>query len=172
MVKRSPGDFARWASEPQSPWQNAYAERLTRTASPPPASIDDIAHLHRSLPEFESEPSVATDAGAAFRGGVPVIFAMRYGRRLIDHKGDGVVSQEGPFSEHTMTVIGFDDARKAFRIQNSFGRAWGDGGYASRKSGSAIPFVHVDRHVHQASRDDAVIGGTNSIRPHPAHSNI
>jgi C1A family cysteine protease len=29
-----------------------------------------------------------------------------------------------------MTVIGFDGARKAFRIQNSFGRAWGDGGYA------------------------------------------
>jgi C1A family cysteine protease len=29
-----------------------------------------------------------------------------------------------------MTAIGYDDNRAAFRIQNSWGRKWGDGGYA------------------------------------------
>jgi C1A family cysteine protease len=26
--------------------------------------------------------------------------------------------------------VGYDDARQALRLQNSFGRAWGDAGYA------------------------------------------
>ena len=28
-----------------------------------------------------------------------------------------------------MVVVGYDDAKQAFRIQNSWGRTWGDGGY-------------------------------------------
>ena len=28
-----------------------------------------------------------------------------------------------------MVVVGYDDAKQAFRIQNSWGRSWGDGGY-------------------------------------------
>jgi len=31
---------------------------------------------------------------------------------------------------HTMITIGYDDARNAFRIQNSWGRSFGEGGYA------------------------------------------
>ncbi len=31
---------------------------------------------------------------------------------------------------HAMTIVGYDDALNAFRIVNSWGKAWGDGGYA------------------------------------------
>ena len=31
---------------------------------------------------------------------------------------------------HAMTVVGYDEGRKALAIQNAFGRGWGDNGYA------------------------------------------
>jgi Papain family cysteine protease len=31
---------------------------------------------------------------------------------------------------HAMTIVGYDDARKAFRIVNSWGKDWGDSGFA------------------------------------------
>ena len=64
--------------------------------------------------------------------GVPVIFAIRSGPRLVAHRGDGVFDtpEDAPGIGHAMLVTGYDDARRAFRIQNSWGREWGDGGYA------------------------------------------
>jgi hypothetical protein len=62
--------------------------------------------------------------------GVPVIFNIRVGTKLRGHRGDGVFdSDEGFIDGHAMLAIGYDDAKKAFRIQNSWGRTWGDGGY-------------------------------------------
>lgn len=63
--------------------------------------------------------------------GAPVIFSMRTGSRMRGHRGDGLIeSDNAPIYGHTMLVVGYDDARKAFRIQNSWGRDWGDRGYA------------------------------------------
>jgi C1A family cysteine protease len=31
---------------------------------------------------------------------------------------------------HSMVLVGYDDARSAFRLMNSFGPNWGDNGYA------------------------------------------
>ena len=31
---------------------------------------------------------------------------------------------------HAMIAVGYDDTRKAFRIQNSWGRGFGEGGYS------------------------------------------
>jgi C1A family cysteine protease len=31
---------------------------------------------------------------------------------------------------HSTVLVGCDDARSAFRLMNSFGRTWGDSGYA------------------------------------------
>ena len=62
--------------------------------------------------------------------GVPVIFNMRVGTKLRGQRGDGVIdSDEGDIGGHAMVVVGYDDAKQAFRIQNSWGRSWGDGGY-------------------------------------------
>jgi C1A family cysteine protease len=30
---------------------------------------------------------------------------------------------------HALVAVGYDDARKAFQVQNSWGRKWADGGY-------------------------------------------
>jgi C1A family cysteine protease len=64
--------------------------------------------------------------------GIPVIFDTRTNDDFLSLSGDGVFDAPGELNGggHSMITIGYDDARKAFRIQNSWGRSWGDGGYA------------------------------------------
>jgi C1A family cysteine protease len=62
--------------------------------------------------------------------GVPVIFAMRTGLRMRALAGDAVLdADDNLLAGHAMLAVGYDDARRAFRIQNSWGRSWADGGY-------------------------------------------
>jgi hypothetical protein len=62
--------------------------------------------------------------------GVPVIFAMRTGLRMRALAGEAVLeADENLLSGHAMLAVGYDDGRGAFRIQNSWGRSWADGGY-------------------------------------------
>ena len=62
--------------------------------------------------------------------GVPVIFSMRVGSKVRGQRGDGVIeSDEGDIGGHAMVAVGYDNTKQAFRIQNSWGRNWGDGGY-------------------------------------------
>jgi C1A family cysteine protease len=64
--------------------------------------------------------------------GVPVIFDTRTSAEFKTLKGDTVFDAAGALNGggHTMIAVGYDDARHAFRIQNSWGRKWADGGYA------------------------------------------
>jgi C1A family cysteine protease len=63
--------------------------------------------------------------------GAPVIFSMLIGSKLKAHRSQDVFStDEEAVVGHAMVVVGYDEARKAFAIQNSWGRSWGDGGYA------------------------------------------
>jgi C1A family cysteine protease len=63
--------------------------------------------------------------------GAPVIFSMRIGTKMRGHRGEAVLeADEGDFAGHAMIAVGYDDMKKAFRIQNSWGSSWGDGGYA------------------------------------------
>jgi hypothetical protein len=78
------------------------------------------------------DPRRIEDVKGQLARGVPVIFAMHDEAQLQQVKGDGVVDIPGVLqgNGHAMTAVGYDDARRAFRIQNSWGRSWGDGGYA------------------------------------------
>ncbi len=64
--------------------------------------------------------------------GVPVVFDMRPTPQFMQFKGDGVLDIPGVMNGigHSMIAVGYDDARNAFRIQNSWGRGFGEGGYA------------------------------------------
>jgi C1A family cysteine protease len=62
--------------------------------------------------------------------GVPVIFAMRGTPKMFSLRGDAVLEEDDtPGEGHSMVVVGYDDAKKAFLIQNSFGRSWGNNGF-------------------------------------------
>ncbi len=65
--------------------------------------------------------------------GRPVIFGMDIGPAFRGLKGDRPFAtvETGPgLTGHAMVLVGYDDAKGAFRLQNSWGRGWGDGGYA------------------------------------------
>jgi C1A family cysteine protease len=58
------------------------------------------------------------------------MFGARPGRTMRALRGDAVLTEDiGQVGGHGMIVVGYDDTRKAFRIQNSWGRNWADGGY-------------------------------------------
>lgn len=62
---------------------------------------------------------------------MPVIFGMTVGPQFGRHRTSDTfnVVEEGPGTlGHSMVVIGYDDERQAFRVQNSAGTSWGDGG--------------------------------------------
>jgi C1A family cysteine protease len=71
------------------------------------------------------------DVKAQLARGVPVIFDMRPNGEFHQFKGNGVIDFPGVMSGsgHSMIAVGYDDTRKAFRIQNSWGRTFGEGGY-------------------------------------------
>ena len=75
---------------------------------------------------------VVEKAKAQLARGVPVIFNMRPTAQFMQFKGDGVLDIPGVMNGfgHSMLAVGYDDARLAFRIQNSWGRGFGEGGYA------------------------------------------
>ncbi len=62
----------------------------------------------------------------------PVVIAMRLDKAFDSLKGSAVFNgPPGPTTgRHAMVVVGYDDGRQAFRILNSWGKNWGDGGYA------------------------------------------
>ena len=66
--------------------------------------------------------------------GVPVLFSTKVGAGFKKLKGDAVwQGEESTVSEpygHAMLLVGYDDAKNALRLQNSWGKAWADGGYA------------------------------------------
>jgi C1A family cysteine protease len=69
----------------------------------------------------------------AIAGGDAVVFGIKVSKSFDKHLGDKVYSRE-PTEEfeggHAMVLVGYDDERQAFRLQNSWGRDWGDHGRA------------------------------------------
>jgi C1A family cysteine protease len=62
--------------------------------------------------------------------GVSVIFSTYWTRKLGGLRGDAVLEEDDiPGEGHAMVVVGYDDAKRAFLIQNSFGQSWGNKGY-------------------------------------------
>jgi hypothetical protein len=83
----------------------------------------------RGWSKFDARDPLAVKAQLA--RGAPVIFGMWIGSKLSSgHRGNAVIeTNDDPSTQHAMLAVGYDDARQAFRIQNSFGAAWGDRGY-------------------------------------------
>lgn len=62
--------------------------------------------------------------------GVPVIFATHWTRKMGALRGDAVLQEDDtPGEGHAMVVVGYDDSKRAFLVQNSFGSSWGNKGY-------------------------------------------
>ena len=81
------------------------------------------------------DPSDIDTIKGNLAAGNPVEFAMNLAPSFPKFKGNGVYSrpateQQDPNGGHAMVLIGYDDARKAFLLQNSWSTGWGDKGRA------------------------------------------
>jgi Papain family cysteine protease len=76
----------------------------------------------KSWSKFDAR--VIEQVKAQLARGVPVVFDMRPSAQFMQFKGDGVLDIPGVMNGggHSMIAVGYDDARNAFRIQNSWGR--------------------------------------------------
>ncbi len=88
-------------------------------------------------------PIVMDDVKGRLWEGQPVVFGMKipddwtatsqlYGFKGVYKSAEVYDRREGappPRNAHAMTLVGYDDNLQAFRVINSWGTAWGDGGY-------------------------------------------
>ncbi|MBX9945577.1 MAG: DUF4384 domain-containing protein [Reyranella sp.] len=76
----------------------------------------------------------------------PVVIGMNMRPAFHRLRGPTVYrsSNEGEDGSHAMAVVGYDDGRQAFRVINSWGRRWGDGGYGW------VSYEAFARDVHSA----------------------
>ncbi len=93
------------------------------------------AQLERAR-QFRIKAWAAFDATAVIKvkeqlaRGVPVVFAMNVTRKVRALRGDAVLDEDDvPGEGHAMVAVGYDDAKQAFLIQNSWGPSWGNKGY-------------------------------------------
>jgi hypothetical protein len=115
----------------------------------------------------------------------PVIIEFHSSLSFKQHRGDAVYQDPDPEYVpsdlwHAMTLVGYDEKRQAFRLINSWGRGWGDGGYAwigydvfaSRVRRAAILDVDVPPQVAQLqlTRPAPNLTKIESARPTPAPS--
>ena len=65
--------------------------------------------------------------------GVPTVIGMRVGTTFQDWLGNqtyqGLKRGDGDPIAHAVTIVGYDNERKAFRAANSWGTKWGDAGF-------------------------------------------
>lgn len=63
--------------------------------------------------------------------GHPVVVGLRITEAWQSLEGDTLPEPEGPsIGGHALCLVGFDRPMRAWRVRNSWGPAWGDGGYA------------------------------------------
>jgi C1A family cysteine protease len=61
--------------------------------------------------------------------GVPVIFGVHATAKMQALRGAAVLEEDDAAEEgHAMVAVGYDDGKRAFLVQNSWGTAWGDKG--------------------------------------------
>ncbi|MFK7947152.1 MAG: FISUMP domain-containing protein [Saprospiraceae bacterium] len=77
------------------------------------------------------EPSIVK---AFLSGGYPVVIGIQLDIEFVnanDNNGEYIwTANNSPFVEgHAMVVVGYDDARNAYKVFNSWGKNWGNNGY-------------------------------------------
>lgn len=74
---------------------------------------------------------VIDDAKGALAKGHPVVIGSRLTREFMQIRGDVVWNGNGVVlpGGHAMTMVGYDERRQAFKLINSWGTRWGDGGF-------------------------------------------
>jgi hypothetical protein len=110
---------------------------FTDVCTPPP-SPEQVARAHDFLVRGISRVDIARpdDVKGQLARANPVMISFKVGTAFMKHRGAGTFTEAAPPAEdkaqgwHAMTLVGYDERRQAFRLINSWGKSWGDRGYA------------------------------------------
>lgn len=117
--------------------QNGNADELTwpyqihRFAERPPQAAYTNAQGHQAT-RYLAVPNNEASVKQVLANGYPLVFGIPIYANF--PMGNGVPVIPEPVGQviggHAMTVVGYDDARRAYLLANSWGDSWGTNGYA------------------------------------------
>jgi hypothetical protein len=104
----------------------------------PPAAADYVDRAHDFKVRDVDRVDIAgpDDIKGQLARGNPVLIRMYVGTAFEHLRGASVFTEPAPPPDdknagwHFMTVVGYDERRQAFRLINSWGKGWGDHGFA------------------------------------------
>jgi hypothetical protein len=104
-------------------------------ACPEPSNSQRVAATKFRIEQwFAVDTSRLDQVKAELAQGHPVVFAAAFPWSFDRHRGAGVYTrrhaEKSGDDGHAVAIIGYDERRQAVRIINSWGRGWGDRGYA------------------------------------------
>jgi hypothetical protein len=100
-----------------------------------------VVFFRRPNDKTTAPASVVDKIKQQLANGNPVLFSMIVDKRMMRLAGaeiynahlgasdEAVGADNGKRGAHAMVLVGYDDRRQSFRILNSWGRSWSDGGY-------------------------------------------
>ncbi|WP_104656719.1 C1 family peptidase [Ralstonia insidiosa] len=102
-------------------------------ARQPSDAMKEQAAAYRIQDFKRVDPHIVDDLRGQIAAGNPVMFAMKVDDAFSNLKADDVyrtTSLPDDAGQHAMVLVGYDDARQAFRVYNSWGTHWADHGMA------------------------------------------
>ena len=114
-----------------APPMESFPYAMSSCAAVPSQSVDQQAGNFRIRDWKRLDRGKLDDVKGEVAAGNPVVIAMLLPPSFVAHKGSAPYDDITPSQDaHAMTVVGYDDNRRAFRLINSWGVGWGDRGYA------------------------------------------
>jgi hypothetical protein len=114
-----------------APPMESFPYAMSSCAAVPSQSVEQQAGNFRIRDWKRLDRGKLDDVKGEVAAGNPVVIAMLLPPSFVAHKGSAAYDDITPSQDaHAMTVVGYDDNRRAFRLINSWGVGWGDRGYA------------------------------------------
>jgi hypothetical protein len=103
-----------------------------RCDAQPDTFVQGLATNFRIADWKKLEPSKLDDIKGQLYSGNPVIVGANFPKSFVGYKGPGIFDDmsRGQGMGHAMAVVGYDESRQAFKFVNSWGKDWGDKGFA------------------------------------------
>jgi C1A family cysteine protease len=113
------------------------------------------AAKHKVLTAYDVDSSDGKSIRIALTNGFPVIFGGYVYNDIMNLQAPYILpSPKGrPIGGHEMLIVGHNDAKKLYKVRNSWGALWGDKGYLYIK--------YADMHNLRIYEDFAVLSLTN-----------
>lgn len=113
----------------------------------PDETVQNLASKYKVDSWSRLKKGSADDVKGEIANGRPIVFGMLTPNNFENLKGTTIYDDIGDSNEagaHAMTVVGYDDSLKAFRIINSWGNKWADKGYAW------VSYRSYEKHVRES----------------------